>query len=73
MWSSWPGSRASVETPKDLGVGRGESRRGTSTCGLSVKQEASGANCNAFSFDRSNDLSRNMRAQSKGAQLVAAQ
>lgn len=46
---------------------------GTSRCGLSVKLEASGAKCSAFSFDWGDDLSGNMRAQSKGAHLVLAQ
>lgn len=59
--------------PKGLGVRRGESRMGTSRCGLSVKLEASGAKCSAFSFDWGDDLSGNMRAQSKGAHLVLAQ
>lgn len=33
-----------AETPKGSAVGRGESRMGTSRCGLSVKLEASGLN-----------------------------
>lgn len=41
--------------------------------GLSVEPGASGTNCSPFSFDRGDDLSENMRAQFRGAHLVAAQ
>lgn len=67
------GNRASAETPKVLEVGKGESRTGTSRWGLSVKPEASGANCSAFSFDTGDDLCGNTWAQSKSAHLVSAQ
>lgn len=66
------GNRASAETLKDLGVGLGESRMGTSRSELSVQLEASGANCSAL-IAMGDGLSGKMWAQTGGAHLAEAQ